>query len=634
MRLLKGRFLRAPKNKPIELEEIFFDSYFSSQESGYEHEKKIEVPIENKVFWGTKFFVAGLPMVLLGYLVFLQVARGEEYKNLAADNVERVFPLSAPRGDIFDKRGEILATSTNVFDLELLLTDFDGGEEDLAHIAEAVAKVTNSSPASVIEKVINAKKRNFARVLLALRLEPQALALIQDVLKEYDALVLREQKVPLYPNGALTAHITGYVGNASVEDIKKYPELRAADLIGKDGLELAYDDVLRGKEGSIITLVNAQNNVLGEKIVKNSEKGTALYTEIDLALQKIAFEELQRHLAGLGLKSGGVLALDPRSGALRALVSLPSFDPNIFRSSISGKTYAELVKNKAKPFFNRITSGAYATGSVIKPLIASAALEANIIAPNKVIYTHGALTVPSKYDPDISYTFLDWKNHGAVDMRRAIAVSSNVYFYTIGGGYGDQAGLGIDRIKEYLKFFGWGSKLGVDLPSEAAGLIPDPNWKASVKNEEWYIGDTYNTSIGQGDILATPLQVGSAVAAIANGGSLYTPYVVKKTGALKERSTKTAVPISEETLRIVREGMRQAVLEGSSQQLQDLPFKVAGKTGTAQTGQGNNNAWFAGFAPYENPSLVLVVLLEGGESSTEAVLIARDILQRFTSFME
>jgi penicillin-binding protein 2 len=312
-------------------------------------------------------------------------------------------------------------------------------------------------------------------------------------------------------------------------------------------------------------------------------------------------------------------------------VSLPDYDPNDFASGLDPEEYDKLIYNKAEPLFNRAIGGMYPSGSIIKPFLASAALHEDIIASTTFLYTDGSISVPSKYDPSVIYTFNDWKNHGSVNMREAIAVSSNVYFYIIGGGYKGREGLGIERIKEYLSIFGWGKKTSIDLYGEADGFLPDPEWKRRERGEEWYIGDTYQASIGQGNLLATPLQVAASIASVANSGTLFVPHVVARIGDDPYIPESKSLPFSSHTLRVVQEGMRNAVLEGSSQILRDLPIAVAGKTGTAETGGEDTHAWFAGFAPYENPELVIVVMMEDGGRATEAVYVARDILNIYYS---
>lgn len=366
-------------------------------------------------------------------------------------------------------------------------------------------------------------------------------------------------------------------------------------------------------------------------MAKESVPGNNLILSVDGDLQKLLTNALNDKITQTNSTGAAAVVLNVKSGEVIALISSPGFDLN-------NQTYGEIVKNKNKPFFNRAVSGFYPAGSTIKPFVASAALAEDIIDPNsKIDDTLGYIKIENQYDPDIVYTYRDWKAHGFVDMRRAIAVSANVYFYVIGGGYKNFNGLGINQIKKYLNIFGFGSVLGIDLPGEASGLIPDPSWKKSAKNEGWFTGDTYNVSIGQGDVLVTPLQMASAVAAIANNGTLWRPRIVSKITNLDGQTIKEFKPemirsnfIDANYLQIVREGMRGAITEGSAYLLNDLPIKVAGKTGTAQVTNTfrKTNAWFTGFAPYDNPEIALAVVIEGaGEGSTAAVPVAKEVFQ-------
>ena len=280
--------------------------------------------------------------------------------------------------------------------------------------------------------------------------------------------------------------------------------------------------------------------------------------------------------------------------------------------------------------FNRATQGLYPSGSTIKPLLAAAALHQGLITPVTKYLSIGGFSIGPSFFPD-------WKagGHGWTDVRRALAESVNTFFYIIGGGYDKATGLGIDKINEYAHHFGLGEKTGVDLPNESDGLVPDPAWKASVKKTPWYIGDTYHVSIGQGDLLVTPLQIANYVSAIANDGTLFQPHFLLETadtGNDNRQRLKSIVrrqlSFKKEDLKVVREGMRQAVTSGSAVALASLPVSTAGKTGTAQVGGRDPHAWFVGFAPYDSPQLVVVVLLENaGEGSTYAVPVAKEILE-------
>jgi penicillin-binding protein 2 len=331
-----------------------------------------------------------------------------------------------------------------------------------------------------------------------------------------------------------------------------------------------------------------------------------------------------------GSTGGSVVAINPQTGAVLALVTYPSYDNNAFEGGISKDEYNRLINDENKPLFNRPIAAEYPPGSTFKPMMAAAALQENIISPTRQIYAGGSISVGA-------WVFNDWKVHGQVDMIKAIAQSCNVYFYTVGGGYGDIEGLGNERIKKYANLFGMGQLTGIDLSGEKAGLIPDEAWKREVKDEPWYIGDTYHMSIGQGDVLTTPLQIANYTAAVANGGTLYRPQVVDKIvdsdGNVVRDIDKEILAenfIDPKNMEWVQKGMLENVLTGSGRALSMLPVQAAGKTGTAQYAVGNSkmHAWYTVYAPYDNPEIVMAIMLEGGGQGHDAsVPIAKDILQ-------
>ncbi|PJA88667.1 MAG: penicillin-binding protein 2, partial [Candidatus Moranbacteria bacterium CG_4_9_14_3_um_filter_36_9] len=308
-------------------------------------------------------------------------------------------------------------------------------------------------------------------------------------------------------------------------------------------------------------------------------------------------------------------------------------DNNLFARGISSEEYQNIISNKNLPLLNRATSGEYPPGSTIKPAIASAALmEKNIDENTTVVDSVGAIYVGS-------YRFGDWKIHGVTDVRKAIAESCDVFFYSIGGGYGNIKGLGMDNMKKYLNMFGFGETTGIDIYGELKGLVPDPQWKQEKIGEKWYIGDSYISAIGQGFITATPLQIANYTAAVANGGTLYSPKIVnrieKGDGTMELVSSEIIRKdfINPEVLKIVREGMRQTITAGTAQSLNSLSVPVAGKTGTAQFGNENKtHAWFTSFAPFDNPQIAMVVLIEGvGDSNSSAVPVARAVYDWYFS---
>jgi penicillin-binding protein 2 len=338
------------------------------------------------------------------------------------------------------------------------------------------------------------------------------------------------------------------------------------------------------------------------------------------------------------------VAINPQTGEILASVSLPTYDNNLFSRGISVADYQNLLNNKDQPLWNKVAKGAYPSGSIIKPLVASAALQEHIITTSTTIEDKGQLEVTNQYNSSIKYVFKGWEHSGlgVMNVFTAIARSSDIFFYTVAGGFSNFTHyLGVDKLTRYYQLFGLGSRTGVDLPSETAGRVPTPDWKKKATGEGWYTGDTYNIAVGQGDILVSPLQMASAIAAVANGGILYQPHFLLRAVDTKGKVVREVKPqvirqgfISPANLEIVRQGMRQTVTnpQGTAccKMEQEVPVAVAGKTGSAETDPGDNvppHSWFEAFAPYDNPQIVTVILLEkAGEGAEYAVPATRELL--------
>ncbi len=341
-------------------------------------------------------------------------------------------------------------------------------------------------------------------------------------------------------------------------------------------------------------------------------------------MQEKVFESVRNVVETRGFKGGSAVILDPFSGEILSLVSFPAFNPETLSEGGPREKVEKILSNESKPLFNRAVSGLYPAGSAIKPLLALAALEEKTINPEKQIFANGSISLPNPFRPESPSIFYDWKAHGWVDMRRALAVSSNVYFYSVGGGFGDVEGLGVKKIQEWAKKFGLGERTGIDLPAEKEGLVPGPEWKAETNKEDpiWRIGDTYNLSIGQGNLQVTPLQMAVFTAAVANGGKILQPQLVReikegdKTILKNAPKIRKVVELNPENLKVVREGMELAAQIGTARALSGLGIKVAGKTGTAEIGSGKYvNSWFIGFLPADGPKIAMTVVLEGGSAS-------------------
>jgi penicillin-binding protein 2 len=414
------------------------------------------------------------------------------------------------------------------------------------------------------------------------------------------------------------AHILGFV---------QYPKKDSSgewwreEYSGAAGVEKAFDDVLAGQNGSSMSETDARGVLVREDIVDPPTEGGNLTLSVDAEVQSALARRLEEHARIQGFRGGAAAIMDVRSGELLSLVSFPEYDAQAF-SDGDRDAIQEASDSDLTPLLNRAASGLYAPGSIVKPLFAAAALAEGIIDPEKKILSTGAITIPNPYNPDKPSIFRDWKAHGWVDMRRALAVSSDVYFYAIGGGFESQRGLGIAAIEKYARMFGLGAPVDF-LGLEASGTIPSPAWKEAVfgKDEPWRLGDTYNTVIGQYGFQTTPLQMLRAIAAIANGGSLVYPRTTRADAHPSEALGTEALGISEQNLHVAREGMHAAVTEGGTAQGLWMPgISIAAKTGTAQVGMRNEfmNSWVVGFWPFEEPKYAFVVVLEKAPANTLA----------------
>lgn len=400
--------------------------------------------------------------------------------------------------------------------------------------------------------------------------------------------------------------------------------------LGKDGIEKEFDEALAGTNGKQLIESDVSGAIVSQGSIEPPIQGENILLSIDKTLQSSLYEGIRALAEKSGYVGGTGLIMDVHTGELYAMTSYPEYNSEIISEGTQSETIKGYLKSSAKPLLNRALDGVYTPGSIVKPFFALAALEENIISPNKVLYTTGSLTIPNPYNPKLKSVFKDNANHGAVDMRKAIAVSSNVYFYEIGGGFGSQPGLGIANLEKYARLFGLGQKTGVDLSGEREGNIPSVAWKAKkFPGDPWRIGDTYNTSIGQYGFQVTPIQIVRAVAAIANRGTLIAP-TIRKTDTPQ---VQAKLSIKDDAYTVVHEGMRKGVLEGTTSALNIPDIHVAAKSGTAQIKNNTRvNSWAVGFFPFEKPRFAFVVLMEDGPKvSSGAVHAFRPVLDLFAA---
>ena len=430
-----------------------------------------------------------------------------------------------------------------------------------------------------------------------------------------------------YKNIDGLAHIVGYVSEPKRDLSGKFWQTES---LGIDGVEKYYDELLKGKNGSKLIETNVQNEIISESGVRQAESGKNITLSIDSRVQEKFYTILATLSENVGFRGGAGAIMDVTNGELIALVSYPEYSQGDLVSGDDTRAINRLLIDKRTPFLNRAVSGLYAPGSTIKPIIAFGALTEKVIDPSKKILSTGSISVPNPYDPSKPTVFKDWKAHGWVNMREAIAHSSDVYFYEIGGGFEGQKGIGILGIERYARLFGFGEKTGIDLPNEQSGVIPNPEWKEKNFNgEKWLVGNTYHTAIGQYGFQVTPLELLRAINAIATDGLFVTPHVKKEETNQKEFPT-TSIGGYVEYYKIIREGMRQGVLEGTASGLSTGSVALAAKTGTAELGFAKEyvNSWATGFFPYENPRYAFVVVMERGPrgNTLGGVYVMRQLL--------
>ncbi len=404
--------------------------------------------------------------------------------------------------------------------------------------------------------------------------------------------------------------LLGYVSQPAKDSSGYYWQ---DEFIGKDGVEKFFNDRLTGINGVRITETDVGGIVQSENMILSPQSGENINLSIDSQIQKKMYESISLMAKNSNFMGGAGVIMDIKSGEILAITSYPEYDGNVLSLGKDTKTINGYFSDKRKVFLNRAVSGLYSPGSIIKPFLGYAALVENVISPVKVILSNGSISIPNPYYPEKRSVFRDHGSFGYVDMKKAIAISSDVYFYQIGGGFESQKGLGIINIDKYSRIFGIGEKTGINLNGEKDGTIPTPEWKTKTfKGEPWRVGDTYNTSIGQYGFQVTPIQMVKAIAAIANMGMVYTPHITLADKSFESQITN--IPIDANKIKTIYEGMRMAVTEGTCVALNIPKVKVAAKSGTAQVGLGNTNtnSWIVGFFPYENPRYSFALVMERG----------------------
>lgn len=620
------------KEKNITFEESLEDDW--SRDFGV-----VEVPIGNRplFYLGVVIVVAGL--LLAGRIAYLGIYSGKLYKARAEANVSQEQRIPAPRGLIYDRKGLVLADNSVVFTAFLDVKEFlkrDDLQENTLKAAEDILYLPRADVLSLIKE--NGIEDFSGLIVLNEALNQGQLVQLKSL--NLPTIIVESDFERRYTSGPAFSSVLGYIGRVGPNDLVNNSLLGREDFVGRAGVEMFYNSELSGQPGKIVRLQDSHGKTISEERQSEPQIGKSLHLTVDSDFERYFYERLASGLASLGRRVGIGLAINPQNGEILAMVNLPSFDNNVLSGPGRSGEKAAILNSPYKPLFDRAVSGFYNPGSTIKPLVGVAALKEGIISPQTKVFSPGYIDIPNPYDPEHPSRYLDWRYQGNVDLAAAIAQSSNVYFYTVGGGAESQIlssggvvedtgyvkGLGIDRLVNWWNRFNLGKLTGVDLPGEAAGFLPSIHWKENKTGKPWLMGDTYNVSIGQGDLLVTPIQLLDYISAIANGGKIYKPVLNLDAGHSQLADISDLLPQIQE----VRKGMLQTVTAqlGTAHLLADLGFSVGAKTGSAQT-QNNTqeNALFVGYAPADHPQIAVLVLIENSlEGSLNAVPIAKDVL--------
>ncbi len=578
-------------------------------------------------------------LVLVGRLGYLQISQYERLSELAQNNRINSLPLSPVRGTVYDRNGEVLAQNFRVFNLEIVPDQVGDMPQLLADLGRLVELGDDD-----LEKFNTALNRRpgFERQVLKANLQEDEAARLAVNLHRYPGTQLKARLQRVYPKGELTAHVVGYVGRISSDELEKKvdPETyRGLQYIGKTGIEAHYESILLGKSGYEKVETNAHGRVIRRLEQVAPDTGQTLHLGLDIELQAAAVQAMHGY-------EGAVVAIEPASGEILAFASVPAYDPNLFVNGISKHAYAQLRTSERQPLLNRALSGRYAPGSTIKGFLALAGME-NGLNPNASIFCPGWYSLPNH-----RHRYRDWKKtgHGTVDGRAAIVQSCDVYFYRLA------KQLGIDKLNQGMQRFGFGNISGIDLLGEPSGLMPSREWKRRVKDQPWYPGETIITGIGQGFMLVTPLQLAVATATLANRGRPVTPRLLSaienpqshSRDQLESTTNESQQPFDADAYAYVLDAMR-AVVHGKRGTARGIGvgmrYQMAGKTGTAQVKSIAQNAsyeadlvekkfrdhsLFIGFAPFDEPKIAIAVVVEhGGSGSRVAAPIARQLIDYY-----
>ena len=567
--------------------------------------------------------------VLLGRMVYLQLWRGDYYAKQSDGNRLRQSRILAPRGIIYDSEGKELVNNLPGYAVVL--------QKQSSYKPETLQRLSNllQMPVEEINAKIKASKNFYEPIMLKNNLDQQMVTKIEEQRRYMPEVMLSVQPIRNYPYHELAVHALGYVGEVSAYEIEQglFKNITQGSLVGKGGLEKTYDKYLRGEDGAFMEEVDVAGNVVKHYDSVQPIPGKNLKLTIDYELQKELEAFTDKHLAFLrssgiapGARAAAVVAIDPRNGAVRAMVSRPGYDPNWFVHGISSKNWNSINNDPNYPMNNKVITGEYPPGSTFKIVTGSAAFELKKVGLNEPIFDGGFHPmVPTM--GNAGGEVLGW-----LTFIKALAMSDNVYFYELG------YRVGIDNIEKYAHIFGFGERTGIDLEGESKGLVASKKVKREIWDEDWRLGDTFNAAIGQGFNLTTPIQLSVMLSIVANGGTKYQPYlvdsIINSDGSLFEKPKRAEgkhIDVSQQTIDYIRMGMSATTQEGgTASYFAGLPKPIAGKTGTAENSHGRDHGLFVAYGPVDDPELVVVCIVEqGGFGSIAAGPIVYKAFEEF-----
>ena len=586
----------------------------------------------------------------------LQLIDGSRNLAIADGNRIREVQTRAPRGLIYDSQGNIVARNQPAYDIVVIPARLPQDKTARTTVYTKVGALLGVTEAQIKTKAEpGCTSDSGCLSSYQTQLVVSSVSRDQALLFDQDSSALPGFSLDVNPIRQyddvqhLFAPFLGYTGRINADELTKNPSYQPTDLIGKGGLESSYESVLRGTNGDEQSEVDATGKPIKVLSSTAAVPGKNIVLSLDQGLQAKMASAIQEQLKASGATRAAGVAINPKTGAVLAAVSLPTYDNNSFAQGISQAEYTKLTNDPGQPLFNKVTSGTYPSGSIIKPLAASAALQEGVITTQTIINDTAYIEIPNQYDPSKpGARYHSWETKtglGLMNVFSALAQSSDIFFYEVAGGFTNFTNfLGVDRLTHYYTLFGLGTRTGIDLPYESAGRVPTPAWKKTYSGEDWYTGDTYNIGVGQGDLLVTPLQMAMAIGAVANGGTLYQPHLVDRITDATGKTVKPIEPvitknnfISPANLTIVRQGMLDATQSPKGTACcrikAEVPVAVGAKTGSAETdtsGAPQIESWFVSFAPYNDPNIVTVVFLEkAGEGAQYAAPATREILKYY-----